>query len=187
MPHPRRDNALLVRRIHKQLTKQYDELREAVGVALDYRRNLPYFDYLDEYPGLDREAMLVALHRQFRESGLGGLKLCEASGFPTRLWFENDDAFLVVRRKKGFRNSPIETPDQPLIENKRRIVLFWEFPKPETDSITKFSIQLFDGEGTLEEARKLSQEFQLLTPNEKITEDKFYPTRADEQGFNFGT
>ena len=59
--------------------------------------------------------------------------------------------------------------------------------RPETDSITKFSIQLFDGEGTLEEARKLSQEFQLLTPNEKITEDKFYPTRADEQGFNFGT
>ena len=187
MAHPRHDNALLMRRIHKQLEKQHDDLREAVGVALDYRRRLPYADYLVDHPGLDRDAMLVALLQQFQETGLGGLKLCEASGFPTRLWFENDDVILMVRRRKGFRNSPAEASDQPLIENKRRIVLFCEFPKPDTDSLATFSLHLFDGEGPLEEAMKLSQEIDLLTPNEKITENKFYPTLADEQGFNFGT
>lgn len=187
MAYPLEDNALLLRRFHKQLTKQYDDLREAVGVALEYRRKLPYHDYLDEFPSLDRNPMLVALHKQFRDTGLGGLALSEPSGFPTRLWFENDEAILMVRRRKGFRHSTSEEPDQPLIENKRRIVLLWEFPKTGTDSITAFSMQLFDGEGTLEDATKLSQEIQLLTPNEKITADKFYPTRAEDQGFNFGS
>lgn len=187
MAYPRQENALLLRRVHKQITKQYDELREAVGTAVEYRQKLPYHDYLSRFPGLDRESMLVALHKQFHETGLGGLTLCEPSGFPTRLWFENDDVILMVRRRNGFRSSPSESSDQPLIENKRRIVLFWGFPEPGADAVTAFSLQLFDGEGNIEEATALSRRIPLLTPTEKITEDKFYPTRADEQGFNFGS
>lgn len=187
MPHRRQDNALLLRRVHNAMTKQYDDLREAVGRAEEYRRKLPYRHQLKEFPSLDRDCMLVALYEQFQETGLGGLVLREQSWFPTRLWFENDDAVLLVRRKNGFRSSPTDNTDQPLIENKRRIVLFWEFPNPGADAVTAFSMQLFDGEGNLEEAVELSQRIPLHTPTETITEDKFHPTRADDQGFNFGS
>ncbi|MDK8894476.1 hypothetical protein QQA02_01930 [Corynebacterium sp. MSK006] len=177
-----------MRRVLRNLEKDYDKLREAIGLAQTYREKLPYKHYLEKCPSLDRDSMVVAIHELFSETGLGGLHLSASASFPMCLWFEDDDIVLMWRRSSGFRASqPVSRGQAPLIEAKARIVLFWEFPQPGADALSALSLQMFDNEDALEHARALSQRVPLSTNADEITAEKFSPTEADQEGFNFGS
>lgn len=188
MARRREENAFLMRRLLRNLEKDHDRLREAVGIALTHREKLPYKGYVAEYPGLGRDSMVVAIHEVFAESGLGGLRLCPEALFPKCLWFEDDDIVLMWRRGGGFRTSqPVSRAHAPLIETKTRVVLFWEFPQPGADALSALSLQMFDSEGDLEHASPLSERVALTANPDEITEEKFHPTEADQEGFDFGS
>ncbi|CAB0489259.1 hypothetical protein BGK38_03470 [Corynebacterium diphtheriae] len=187
MAHTTGENLFTMKRVLRNLEVDHDALREALADGRRMRDLLPYGDYINRYRNLTRDPMVVAIHKQFHESGLGGLTIDE-SMFPLSLRFEDDDVTLVFRRPEGFRHGTNEESSQrPLIERRSRIVLFWKYAEPGTDALKRISLQMFDNEGPLEEATMLSEKIPLLTKPESLTTAMFIPTHADEPRFVFGS
>ena len=182
------ENLITLKRVMQQLEKQADSLREAIALGVSYKHKLPYQGYVRAYPSLGRDAMVVAFHEVFSESGLGGM-CWQESGFPQSLHFGDDTALLIVRKADGFRNSPHEEdPQLEFFAGTVRIVLFWSWPSSKAkDVLGCLSLQMFDNAGPLEEAQPLSQRISLLRNAADITLKDLNPNHHNEHPkFDFG-
>ncbi|MBH5297498.1 hypothetical protein [Corynebacterium ulcerans] len=182
------ENLLAMKRMLRKLEPDHDLLREAISLGRDNTSALPPLmrEYAKNYTYFQRDPMIIGLHAKLNKTGLGGLCLVKKQ-FPQSLRFTDETTELIWRKKQGFRSTPHqENPQLEIIPTPDRFVLFWDNPPEGKDVLTGISLQLFDNETPLEEARKLSRSIPLLYNPEQLHRGLFNPGQADNPKFNFG-
>lgn len=182
------ENLFTFKRVMRALRSQDEELREAILTAQLYSKNLPYAELAKTYNGLTRDSMVVALFEKFKDTGLGGLPW-SGSGFPTSLSFRDDSVALVVRKEAGLRlHLREETNQLELLPGFARIALLWGWPTSRsTDVLNSIKLQMFNGDGPLEESTPTSTRIPLLRNPEQLSLSDFNPQHTDQPDLGFDT